>query len=93
MAPIKAQAVREGQEILLRLNNHLRTSPWRSLPELTQANGEVSFSFQLVWIWVKHSRLEVITKFWCKILLPCEYITFVVVLKSHCALINLSEIT
>ena len=48
MAHIRAQAVREGQEILLRLNNHLRTSPWRSLPELTQANGEVGIAFPIV---------------------------------------------
>ncbi len=39
---VRAKAVREAQEILLRMNNHLRASPWRSLPELTQANGEVS---------------------------------------------------
>ncbi|KAM7539070.1 hypothetical protein Aperf_G00000049145 [Anoplocephala perfoliata] len=40
MASVRAQAIRESQEILLRLNNHIRNSPWRSLPELTQANGE-----------------------------------------------------
>ncbi|KAH9282146.1 Glycogen debranching enzyme [Echinococcus granulosus] len=40
LASVRAQAVRESQEILLRFNNHIRASPWRSLPELTQVNGE-----------------------------------------------------
>jgi len=33
-------AIRECQEIFLRMDKHLRNSPWRSLTELTNSNGD-----------------------------------------------------